>query len=146
MKRSSMFTALVAMLTFAVLLTACNNNGGDTNNTSSSGGDPAGAAKAFFDALYGGTVADTMFCAANAAAVKTGLEQSKQALTASGAKIDVSGLKYDVANQSGDSADVKVSGKIKMTVAGTTNEADYTPLTLNMKNEGGSWKVCGMTA
>ena len=65
---------------------------------------------------------------------------------ASGATIDVSGLKYEVANQSGDTANVKVSGKMKMTVAGATNEADYTPLTVQLKNESGAWKVCGMSA
>lgn len=143
MKRSSVYTALVAMLAFAFFLTACGNNG--TSNTSS-GGDPAAAAKAFYEALYGGTAADSMFCNASAAQVKAAMDQSKAALTASGAKIDVSGLTYTTANQNGDSADVKVAGKIKMTVAGATNEADYTPITIQMKNEGGAWKVCGMTA
>jgi len=31
-------------------------------------------------------------------------------------------LKYDVANQSGDSADVKVSGKLKTTVGGASTD------------------------
>lgn len=145
MKRSSVYTALVAILAFSFILTACGNN--STNNTtSSSGGDPAAAAKAFYEALYGGSTSDAMFCNASAATVKAAMDQSKAALTASGATIDVSGLTYTVANQSGDSADVKVAGKIKMTVSGASNEVDYTPITVQMKNEGGTWKVCGMTA
>jgi ketosteroid isomerase-like protein len=143
MKRTSLLTVLIAAL--ALVLSACGNSG-NSGNTSTSGGDPAAAAKAFFEALYGGSASDALFCKAGGAEVKAALDQSKQAITASGAKIDVSGLKYEAANQSGDSADVKVSGKLKMTVAGTTNEVDYTALTLKMKNEDGGWKVCGMTA
>jgi predicted small secreted protein len=140
MKRTPLFTVVIVAL--ALVLSAC---GGSTSNTSSnSGGDPTAAAKSFMEALYGGTATDAQFCKAGGAEAKAGLEAGKQALTASGATVDVSGLKYEAANQSGDAADVKVSGKLKVTVAGNSVEQDYPPFTLKMKNEDGGWKVCGM--
>jgi len=150
MKQRSMLVVLGLVL--AITLAACGNNGGSGSGGSSSGssgsGSPADAAKGFYDGLYGSGQIDQYVCSSNKAAVdsiKQSVESSKSALAASKASIDVSGLKYETANQSGDSADVKVSGKIKTTVAGTSQETDFPPITLKMKNESG-WKVCGFGA
>ncbi len=139
----------VMVLGAMFVLSACGSSGSASSggaSSSGSGGSPADAAKGFYDGLYGGGQIDQFVCSSNKTAVdaiKQSVDSSKSALAASNAKIDVSGLKYDVANQSGDSADVKVSGKITTTVAGTSTDTDFPPLTLKMKNESG-WKVCGM--
>ncbi len=138
----------VVVLGAMIALSACGSSGSSSNTTSSSGGggSPADAAKGFYDGLYGSGQIDQFVCASNKAsvdAIKQSVTASKSALAASNASIDVSGLKYDVANQSGDSADVKVSGKIKTTVGGASNDTDFPAITLKMKNESG-WKVCGM--
>jgi maltose-binding protein MalE len=146
MKQKSVFAVivLVAMIT----LSACGSNNSSSGGSSSSGGggSPADAAKGFYDGLYGNGQIDQYVCGSNKAsvdAIKQGVDASKSAMAASKATIDVSGLKYEVANQSGDAADVKVSGKLKTTVAGTSTDTDFPPVTLKMKNESG-WKVCGM--
>jgi len=134
----------------AVVLAACGGGAPSSNSTSNtsssgSGGNPADAAKGFYSGLYGDGNIEQYVCSSNKAAVdgiKQGVEASKKQLAAANTKIDVSGLKYETANQSGDSADVKVSGKIKMTTAGNSMESDFPAVTLKMKNESG-WKVCG---
>jgi hypothetical protein len=143
---------LFAVLTFGmvVVLVACGSNAGSSSGSASSGNgsDPSGAAKGFYEGLYGSGQIDQFVCGSNKTAVdalKQAVESSKSAMAASKATIDVSGLKYETANQSGDSADVKVSGKLKMSVAGNAQETDFPAITLKMKNENG-WKVCGAGA
>jgi hypothetical protein len=151
MKQRRTLTALVFGL--ALILTACGRgapagSGNSSSTGPSSGGNPTDAAKGFYDGLYGDGNVEQFVCTSNKAAVdaiKQGAEASKKQMAAANAKIDVSGLKYEAANQSGDTADVKVSGKIKTTVSGTSTEADFPPVTLKLKNESG-WKVCGVTA
>lgn len=150
MKQKMLFAVVTFGLVF--VLAACGGNTGSSSSngssSSGSGGNPADAAKGFYEGLYGSAQIDQFVCGSNKAAVdalKQAVESSKSALAASNAKIDVSGLKYETANQSGDSADVKVSGKLKMTVAGNTQETDFPAMTLKMKNESG-WKVCGAGA
>ena len=68
-----------------------------------------------------------------------------RSLEASNAKFDVSALTYETANQSSDSANVKVSGKLTIvSAAGTSRSGEFPVMTLQMKNESG-WKVCGMS-
>ncbi|MEO8613143.1 MAG: hypothetical protein ABI690_34950 [Chloroflexota bacterium] len=110
--------------------------------------DPAASAKGYFDALYNGDPVDQFVCNSPDASISTLTnfsDSAKVALEISGAKFDVSGFKYETANQSGDTADVSVSGKyITVSAAGTSTTADFPTLTLTMKNEGG-WKICGLT-
>jgi hypothetical protein len=148
MKQKWVLSVLIFGL--GIVLVACGGGApasSPTSNTSSSGGggNPADAAKGFYDGLYGDGNIDQYVCGSNKAAVdaiKQGVEASKKQMAAANTKIDVSGLKYETANQSGDSADVKVSGKIKMTASGNAMETDFPAVTLKMKNESG-WKVCG---
>jgi hypothetical protein len=132
--------ALSLMVACLFLLTACGGTGGGGGG---GGGDPAAAAKAFFEAAFTGKGdAAALVCKAGGDDFKKGMDTIKSSLTASGATIDVSGLKFETANQSGDSADVKVSGKMKLTASGTSMDQDFPATTIKMKNEGG-WKVCG---
>ena len=152
MKQKTTMRMVVATVSLVLvfILSACGGNaggGGGTSggNTSGGGGSPADAAKAFFDALFSGGAIDQYVCKSNAAAVdglKQGVNTMKTSLAATGAKIDISGLKFEASNVSGDSADVKVSGKLKTTANGNSMDTDYPPATLKMKNESG-WKVCG---
>lgn len=141
MKNKSMIVLLATSFVLSLLLAACGGGGSGGGNTSSSGGGPADGAKAFFDALYGGNSVDSLICGSNKAAAES-YKQAAKTITSSGAKIDTSGLKYDVSNQSGDSADVKVSGKLKTTVSGVSTDTDFPAVTVKMKNESG-WKFCG---
>ncbi len=110
--------------------------------------DPAVSAKGYFDALYSGAATAQFICNSPAASISTLTHFSdsvKAALEASGAKFDVSGFKYDTANQSGDAADVSVTGKFTtVSAAGTSTTSDFPALTLTMKNDSG-WKMCGLT-
>ena len=148
MKRKSVLALFLMTFAMAFVLSACggaSSGGSSSSSNSSSGGDPAAAAKGFFDAAFSGGALEQYVCTSNAAAVdgiKQGMNTLKTSLTASGAKIDTSGLTYAVSNQSGDSADVKVSGKLKTTVSGQSVESDYPAATIKLKNESG-WKVCG---
>jgi hypothetical protein len=143
---------LIVVLGIMTALTACGGSSTPSSSSSSSssggGGSPADAAKGFYEGLYGSGSIDQYICSSNKTAVdavKQSVDAFKASMAASKASIDVSGLKYEAANQSGDSADVKVSGQIKTTVAGNSTNVDFPAVTLKMKNESG-WKVCGMGA
>jgi hypothetical protein len=136
--RKSVFAALIIM---SFILSACGGGGGG-GNTTGGGGNPADGAKAFMDAIYAGKGdANTVFCSAIPAASKDAFNQGAAAIKAAGT-IDTAGLKYETKNQSGDAADVTVSGNLK------ANNVDvpFTALTLKMKQEGGAWKMCGAGA
>jgi hypothetical protein len=130
--------ALVAVC--LLLLTACGGTGGGGGG----GGNPADAAKAFFEAVFAGKGDPApLICKSGGDAFKKGMESMKAGFAASGGTVDVSGLKFETANQTGDSADVKVTGKIKVSAGGQSMEQDFPPnVVVKMKNEGG-WKVCG---
>src|SRR5687767_11882332 len=109
----------VLVFGLAVVLAACGGGAsGGGGGASGGGGNPADAAKGFYNGLYGDGKIEQFVCGSNKAAVdaiKQGVDASKKAMEAAKATFDVSGLKYETANQSGDTADVKVSGKIKTT-------------------------------
>lgn len=143
MKQRSTLVVVAISFALSLLLAACGGgaaSSSSSSNTSSSGG-PTDGAKAFFDALYSGNALDNLICKANAAAAD-GMKQSAKTITASGAKIDTSGLAYEASNQNGDTADVKVSGKLKSSVSGVSTDMDFPAITVHMKNESG-WKFCG---
>ena len=146
MKRSILAVMILAM---GVILSACGgNNGSNSNNSSSGGGNgsPSDAVKGYLTAVFAGNAIDSYLCtsdSAGSAAIKQGMNTIKTSLSASGATIDVSGLTYTVANQTSDTADVKVAGTLKMTVGGNSSDAPFQAMTVKTKNESG-WKVCGM--
>jgi hypothetical protein len=137
---------VIASFVMALILSACGGAAGPTSGSgSSAGGSPADAAKGYYEAMYTGGSAENFFCtgdAATTAALKQGLDAAKAAMAAAKTKVDISGLKFDASNQTGDAADVKVSGKLKTTVGGNSIDTDYPAITLKMKNQSG-WKVCG---
>ncbi|PJF31965.1 MAG: hypothetical protein CUN51_03215 [Candidatus Thermofonsia Clade 1 bacterium] len=62
-----------------------------------------------------------------------------------GFSIDWSGLKYEVKEESGDSGKVGISGTVKITRLGMSQEQNIQDAgfdELPMKREGGSWKAC----
>jgi hypothetical protein len=126
-----------------LLVTGC---GGETPSNSTTVGDPAAGAKAFFDALYAGNSVDSMVCSTEvetATAIKSSMEQMRDVLAANGAVVDASGLTYTVANQTAETADVTVGGNLRVTVAETGTDTPFPSSTIRMRNEGGTWKVCG---
>lgn len=74
--------------------------------------------------------------------IKAGMAAAKANYAQSGTTLDLSSLTFTTQNESGDTADVAVSGKLKITINGATTEIDYPVPLLKMKNENG-WKVCG---
>jgi hypothetical protein len=152
MRVSTRLTMLVSAALLAVTLTACGGGAAPSGGTGGGGGgaaaagSPTDAAKAFFAAVFSGNDINPYLCTTNADAAKAisqGMSTMKTSLEASGAKIDTSGLVFDAGTVSGDTAQVKVSGKLKTTVAGTSVDSDYPAATIPMRNEGGNWKVCG---
>lgn len=140
MKRQPIFS-IFTVLILALFLSAC-GGGGSGGAT----GDPGAAAKSFFDAVFSGGSVDSMICTSAAAAakgIKDGMDQMNKALTATGAKVDATGLTYTVSNKTNDAADVKVGGKLKVSAAGQSTEQPFPDATIKMKAEGGAWKVCG---
>ena len=132
----------------ALVTTACGGNAAPPSGGNSGGnaGNPADAAKAFFAAVFSGGDINPYLCTTNAASAKAisdGMATMKTALAASGAKIDTSGLTFDAGTPSGDTAQVKVGGKLKTTVSGVSQVTDYPAATLTLKNESGTWKICG---
>ncbi len=147
MNRKLVFGLMLLVMAFAAV--ACGGGGGTSNNTSSStsGGSPADAVKAYFNAsLLGEGDGASMLCSSIPADVKqqmqSGFDSLKSTYAASGAKLDLSGLTFTEQNVSGDTGEVVVAGKLKVSISGTDQEIDYPSATIPVKNESG-WKVCG---
>jgi hypothetical protein len=153
MRSRSLFSVMFTFV-LAAVLAACgssapnaNSSSSPKNTTGSGASNPSDAAKAYFVALYSGAATDLFICTGNTK-VTDGLKQMAAAVSAGiaagGVKVDTSGLTFETANQTGDSADVKVSGNVKSaSAAGTSSEHVFPAQTLKMKNDNG-WKVCGM--
>ncbi len=133
--------AIIALV-LVLSLAAC--GGGAASNTGG-GGSMTDAAKQFIEATF---KADKDAWVAVACEAIKG--QADQAFTGStgmpeGVTYDFSALKYEVKEESGDTGKVGISGVMKLTVAGQTQELDFAsnPLAeVPMKREGGNWKVC----
>jgi hypothetical protein len=134
-------------LIVALLVVGCSGGNSDNNSSSSSSGTAEDGAKAYLNAALGGQGdASTLLCSTLPADTKQQMQSAfdtmRSTYTATGATLDLSGLTYTSHDVSGDTAQVDVAGKIKVTVNGTSNEVDYPQSTIQMKNENG-WKVCG---
>lgn len=144
-------TAIISVI-LVLILAACGgpapaSNGGQGESNANSGGTPDAAARAFFEAVFSGEgdVAP-MLCSVNAAAaeqIREGMEALKSTLAAGNATVDMSGLNFETTSESGDTAQVRISGSLKVSIAGVDQETDYPEVTIPMRNEGGSWKICG---
>jgi hypothetical protein len=131
----------LAMLVVALVLAAC--GGGAANTTTGSMTD---AAKQFIEAVFKGDKVKgaEVICAAQKAAADAMFAAAGN--LPAGAELDTSGLTYTVKSESGDTGEVTVGGKLKITAAGVSQEMDMSAMggaltALPMKNESG-WKVC----
>lgn len=150
--KSSRLIFSLCLIVLAFLLAACGGQSSSSNttdnNSSSATGSPGDAAKGFVEATLGSEGDPGSFlCSEVPSAVRDqmtkGLDGVKAAFAQANATIDFSGLTYTVQNESGDSAEVVVGGKLKVSVANVNQESDFPSTTYTMKNENG-WKVCGV--
>ena len=138
----------LTLLVTLFLIVGCGGGGASNNSSSStSSGSPADAVKAYFNAaLLGEGDGAALLCSSLPADVKqqmqAGFDTLKSTYAASGAKLDLSGLTFTEQNVSGDSGEVVVAGKMKVSISGVDQEVDYPSSTIPVKNESG-WKICG---
>jgi len=137
MKRTSFVIALA--LVASVVVTACGGGGG---------GGAASAAKTWFEAfgqLDLNKVKD-LTCEKEKGAIEQafaflgGGEVDLEALKEM-FQIDVSGLQYEEKNVSGNNATVRISGALKVSAFGQSQDQDIDE-EVPMVNEGGAWRVC----
>ena len=133
---------LVISLLAILLLAACGGGASTGGGGAQSGGaTPAAVAQQFFEAVYSGGDIAPLVCSSAAAAVES-MREGLSSIAASGATVDVSGLTYTTQNESGDTAEVVVTGVIKVSVSGVEQEVPFPETPIPMRNENG-WKVCG---
>jgi len=127
----------VAILMMATILAAC---GGAPATTG--GGTPEAATKTFVEASFSGNIeaARTVVCAAMAAMLTDEAAATMSAMA--GVETDFSGLIFTASDVTDTSANVTVSGIMK--IAGQEmNFADMVPgAAFPLIKEGGAWKVC----
>ncbi len=139
MKNRSVYASALILMALSFVLAACGGGGGG-------GGSPLDAAKAFLEATvkFDKNAALALVCAAE----KDAVEKQFAGMPALPAdqlkdlKVDLSNVKLEVVSQSGDTAEIKGSGKMKITMAGQTQEQEVSGANMIVKNEGG-WKYCG---
>jgi len=127
MKRASSVVAVFLV----VLLVACGGGGGS----------PDQVAKQWFEALATGdeNALKDLTCAAQQESITgvTGLFAG----SGEGLGLDISDLSFKTTEQSGDTASVQVTGKMKMTLLGAEQEQEIDEA-IPMVKEDGKWKVC----
>lgn len=116
---------------------------------SSSGGGPAGVAREWLQASLGadGATALKLTCRDYRNDVQTqGLMTAALGLltgiNTENGQIDVSDLKFETIDKSGDTATVRVTGEIIVSLLGAAMAQDI-DMTLLMVKEDGDWLVCG---
>jgi hypothetical protein len=136
LKRISAFLAL------AIVLAACGGGGGGDT------GAMTDVAKQFMEAALKGEKdkAAGFVCDAYKQAAEGIVTAFSQMASVPGASVEFSGLTYTPGAVAGNVGIVTVGGKLKITVAGTTQEVDLSQAgagmaALPMKNDGG-WKIC----
>ena len=140
MKRISLVVSVV--LVASVVMGACGGAGG---------AGAAGAAKAWFEAIAQldlnkvkdltcdkekAALEQAFSFLGGAASGETDLEALKELF-----QIDVSGLKYEEKNVSGNTATVHISGVLKVSAFGQSQDQNVDE-DVPVVNEGGAWKVC----
>ncbi len=104
---------------------------------------PSDVVKSFYEtSLAEKPNIDAFICTSNKDAAM-GMMRAMDSLKSqmSVARFDTSGLKYEILNQNATDAQVKVSGKLKWTIAAQSFDTDYPGTNIVLKNENG-WKVC----
>ena len=122
---------LVVIVFLVVFLAACGGGGGSPEQT----------ARQWFDALGKGdeNALKDLTCTAQheSLAGVAGLLGTME-----GGGLDVSGLSFKTTEQSGDTASVQVTGKLKVTLLGQAVE-EAIDEAMPMVKEDGKWKMCG---
>lgn len=131
---------MVLLLLVAMVAAACGGGGGGTSNT------PEDATKAFFEASFAGNADATraQTCASLQESLDTYLEAVSTSFATTETSVDVSGLTYTKASESGDNAVVNVGGTMNATVAGQSAEIPFEGAEIPLVKENGAWKVCGL--
>lgn len=142
---------VLAVLVLA--LAACGGSSGGGDDSGGNGGGavsaatPADGARAFFSAVFTGESADAQnyICSAlaeqGADEMVAAFDTMKTVLTVAGGTIDISGMVFTTTSESGDNAQVRVSGALKSSQQGV-EELEFPEMDVPMAREGGVWKVC----
>ena len=153
MRSSIRFSGLVTIISLALMLSACGGGsagtGGATNSGTGAGtgqttgavggtGTPEDAAKAFVAAVLNGKDLSALICSAQLDSLKQGLA----AVAQPNVSVDISGLTFHTSKLNGNTAQVAVGGKMKLTMGGSSGEAPAPFTSMTMQNENG-WKYCG---
>ncbi len=101
------------------------------------GGGPVDGAKDFFNNMFSEKGGEYL-CKAAGSDAAIGMAM----LGAMGAKIDTGGMKFELVKEEGDKATVKISGKIKISMLGQTEEEEIPAEEILMIKEDGKWKMC----
>jgi hypothetical protein len=126
--------AIAVVLILVILLAACGGGGSS----------PTAAVKGFFQAFAKLDVDKMTALTCSEMAEEMEETLGVFALFGDGVKIDVSGLKYEVVEESGDRAVVRVTGTMKMSVSELgIDESTEMDEEMPVVKEGGEWKVCG---
>ncbi len=152
------FSALVTIVSLALMLSACGGGSAGTGGSTSSGtgvgtgtttggttgtgsttgtGKPEDAARIFVDAVLTGKDLTGLICSAQVDNLKQGLASIAQP----NVSVDTSGLTFQTSKVSGNTAQVAVSGKVKLTIGGKSGEIPAPWTSMTMQNENG-WKFC----
>ncbi len=111
-----------------------------------SSGGPADAARDFFKNMFSDKVGDYICKSAGDEAMQALGMLGALSTMAGGVKIEMNtdGMKFQTVKEDDKKAVVKVSGKMKISVAGQTMEEEFPEQEIPMVKEDGKWKVCGM--
>jgi hypothetical protein len=145
MRTFNKFAVLATVFFLSILLTACGGNAASTGGA----GDPVKTTKDFFATVFSGGDVKPFICTSNAAAAEAmtkGFEGVRTSMTASGSKVTTDKLTFTAGAVNGDSTTVTVGGKLTVTTNGVATDVDYgggQPIPVPLKNEGGTWKICG---
>jgi hypothetical protein len=158
-KKQSVHISVLILIALSFVLIACGAGAGSSpvdearsflesfvaaTRAMVAGRSPVDAAKLLMEAVltFDKRTALALVCAAEKDWVEKAFA-SPSAEQLEGLTVDLSGVKFEVVSQSGDMAEIKVSGKLRITSRGQVQERsiDGSPNTI-MKNEGG-WKYCG---
>src|SRR5260221_1326030 len=159
MRSSIRFSTLVTIVSLALTLSACGSGSAGTGGGTSSrtgtataapiatgagattgvgpGGTPEDGAKIVVDAVLTGKDLTGLICSAQV----DNLKQTLAAVAQPDVSVDISGLTFQTSFVKGNTAQVAVSGKMKLTTQGKSVDVPAPWTSMTMQNENG-WKFC----
>lgn len=126
----------IVILVLALSLAACGGGAGG-------GMSMTDAAKQFVESTFKGD--KQAWSAVACEAIKGQADSLDTIPRPEGFSVDFSALKYEVKEERGDTGKVGISGTIKISISGMSQEQNIQDIGLGellMKREGGSWKAC----